>query len=273
MRQTRTRFETRPGNLCGWCPLVNACPVAKVTTENAATSAATKPSGPELGLTVSSRPARVSAWAETSDYSRLPGVTTVPQIVPQPAAVRTALDPVHRYQQTVTNGSDQEHRCPRTPCCTQPASTWRSTCSAPPTPAVEHLVDQGADLTPTSISSMTAIVAGVIEETVRTLFGGSFDWSHGRTGRVLYATRESMRVRPAPILVPLHDQAGNQVGTRRAREPSGTTGAPASSASPLRSSYGALHRRRVPRLRSPRPISVFASELTTPEFQSVGAVA
>jgi len=107
------RFSTRPSNLCGWCPLANACPVAKVGTENAAANAATQPSGKSLGITVARPHNRVSAWAQNSDYSRLPapGITNGGQLADRgaPADAASAAQPVPAVEQSVqtaTNGAD-----------------------------------------------------------------------------------------------------------------------------------------------------------------------
>jgi hypothetical protein len=241
-----------------------------VTTEKAASSAATKPTGPELGLAVSSRPSRISAWAEQSDYSRLPGTGQVPESTPALEPTK----PVHRRDQTATNTTNEGAPMPDN-ALLYPASEYMAINLFSATDAaVEHLVDQGVDLTPTSVDAMTAIVAGVVEETVRALFGGTFDWGHGRTSRIVYATRESMRVRPAPLLVPLHNQdgtaAGSRPGTRAEwddwrRRIVGLTSAKA------RTAVGVMDGSVASRM--PDPISTFAADLQTPEFQSLGAVA
>jgi len=43
-------FLAMPSNLCGWCELVNSCPVAKVVTDKAKANAETMPSAVELGI-------------------------------------------------------------------------------------------------------------------------------------------------------------------------------------------------------------------------------
>lgn len=43
-------FTTTPGPLCGWCPLANACPSARITTDKARAAAAGQPTKVELGI-------------------------------------------------------------------------------------------------------------------------------------------------------------------------------------------------------------------------------
>lgn len=46
----RKKFEATPSNLCGWCPIVNACPVARVKTDKAQLSASTQYAAEEIGI-------------------------------------------------------------------------------------------------------------------------------------------------------------------------------------------------------------------------------
>jgi len=223
------RFDTKPSNLCGWCDLANACPVARITTEKAAGSAATKPSGASLGLSIARPHTRPSAWAQQSDYAALPGYGLITNGQPTsdaaPAATAPASGAAHSEPHAVHRERQNHNDFGGDPLMNQPAAAPLT--SQYPTSeyaaiatfgltdaAVDLLVRQGADLTPSTISNMAGLLANAVEDVTRSLFGDLFDWGHGRAGRITYALRETIKVRPAPFTVPMRNEENEVVAFR-----------------------------------------------------------
>ncbi|MEK6342467.1 MAG: PD-(D/E)XK nuclease family protein [Curtobacterium sp.] len=268
------RFATKPSNLCGWCDLANTCPVAKVTTEKAAASAATKPAAYELGISVATPHASPSAWAEKSGYLALPVRVPITNGGTAPDPVRA----VHREEHNTNDlGGDTPMNQPAPALVAKyPTSEYAAINAFGVTDAaVDLLVRQGIDLTPSTIGKMSALLASIVEEVSRGLFGDSFDWGHGRTSRICFALRESVKVRPAPFNIGLVDEHGNTTGSRPGSRAEwdlwhdrvlGLTKAKAIVALDIvsRSSVGGAE-----------ALAFFAGpgEQPTPQFQSVAAVA
>lgn len=199
------QFSTKPSNLCGWCPLANACPVAKIATEKAAAQAATAPAGIELGITVTTETGRATAWAQNGDYSRLPRTL-----------MATAEPATHRYQQNdhnaPTRGTQQEENtmtiaAPEAPAQQAPAPAQFKFPADNYGPmaafgvsdfAAEHLDAQQQKVSPTAISALSRVIAGIVFDVTRSLYGGAA-WNHGAVGRVAFSVKSSIGMRPAPF--------------------------------------------------------------------------
>ncbi|MGN7187016.1 RecB family exonuclease [Microbacterium enclense] len=199
------KFSTKPSNLCGWCPLANACPVARMSTEKAAAEAATKSPGTALGITVTRETPKVTAWAQNGDYSRMPRLLLADVPAPQTTHRQKGSD------NAPASGQNQEE----TP------ETMSTPIAAAPTPvaplfkfpadnygpmaafgivdaATEHLAEHGQQLAASSISALARVLADIAFQVTRSLYGAAA-WNHGAVGRVAFAVKSAIGIRPAPF--------------------------------------------------------------------------
>lgn len=111
----RAKFATNPGPLCAWCPLVNSCPVAKVTTEKGRQAAAEQPTATQLGIPT----LRAGALPQEAARAAQEAVEapTVPQSAAEPAtapqeALSGVIEPVgdDLFPVTIPDAQEQAHQ-------------------------------------------------------------------------------------------------------------------------------------------------------------------
>lgn len=212
----RAKFETRPGNLCGWCPLANSCPNAKITTEKAQAAAATQPTATQLGIPtvrVGAAPANQPEPAVQATPDPFPvTVTETPaETVPVPR-MRTS-DTQAQQPRAAENGEDAMSDTDQTsPAVRGEAPSYEEDAggqlnlnsyaamavSGLVSEAVDHLEQHQQPIRPESISKLADVFAGIVLR-AQLQISGQANFQRGANTRLRGLLRTIIAHRPAPF--------------------------------------------------------------------------
>jgi len=183
-------FEAKPSGLCGWCPLVNACPVAR-EARNPSDPRATKPSEVDLGI------------------------PTLRPVGSQAVAAHMQTEAPHGVQER-----EDETMTARTRGAREEAKPWEPTVNGELNLAsyaavatiglaglsAELLAERRQDLAaigqkvgPAQLRALTGVLSRVVLSVQGEIAGGSNDWSEGVNTRVRGALRSVIVAMPLPI--------------------------------------------------------------------------
>ncbi len=173
-------FAAQPSALCAWCPLANACPVAKITSEKAIDQATKQLSAVDLGI------------------------PTVPVQSPQP---RTIVDPGPAPRIDETSNTEHELKgqtimSPVTlPNLTKqyPNSEYAAISAFQLVDiATDHLAEHGQALQRENIEAFATVLASLLTFVEREMFT-TVGWEHGKHSRLTYGLKGVLRYYPAPF--------------------------------------------------------------------------
>ncbi|WP_181065342.1 RecB family exonuclease [Rathayibacter rathayi] len=185
-------FDATPSNLCGWCPLVNSCPIPKLTSDKAKAHAETLPSKAALGIpVVPVGPAAAPALAPAAAKYPVP----VPGAEQLPNAPRIeAAEHLTPPEKAASMTNDTTPTLAKYPASEYAAMAAFSLVDT----ATEHLNERGQALTPTTMTAFAQTLAHVLTDTEQTLFN-AVGWEFGRHARLGFALASNLRLRPAPF--------------------------------------------------------------------------
>lgn len=195
-------FPARPGNLCGWCPLANACPVAKVKTDKAKRQASTAHSALQLGIrvddavvpfTAADRKPKLAEGAgpdapRIGEPTPTPTSTeTVPMTTNQTPAVRPEGGPQHELVSTADGQMVLN--------LNSYASTRLFGLAAL---AYQHVKQQAAGADGATIANFAHLLADILKRAEANLTGQG-SWQSGANTRLSGLLRECIEQVPAPF--------------------------------------------------------------------------
>lgn len=198
-RSAETRqFATRDSALCGWCPLVNACPLAAGNGRSDRKGGA--PAATDLAISTLPAPGSVSAV---------------------PGAGPFAADPVRSDGRAAhTSGGDAPHLSTGGDPMSTTQRPWRE---AKPydgaeidghlslnsyaatavfglsTLAAELLAEAGMKVGPTPVKALAALLAQTVLDAQAEVTNGSTEWQEGANTRLRGALRSAIEVVPLPF--------------------------------------------------------------------------
>ncbi|WP_156250830.1 RecB family exonuclease [Pseudactinotalea terrae] len=184
-------FEVKPSPLCGWCPLVNSCPVAS-PKRNPKDPRDNAPQAVELGIPVLRRNPVTAVPA--GDEITAPAAHT---------AVGRNGSGTSDMEDTMSNGKPWRETKPwegdtvdghimlASPAAT--AVIGLASMSA------EQLHQHGFKVGPTTLRLMTSLLAKVVLDTQATITDGSTDWAQGANTRARGALHTVLTLRPLPF--------------------------------------------------------------------------
>nr|WP_276513276.1 PD-(D/E)XK nuclease family protein [Cellulomonas hominis] len=203
----RSAFPAKPSALCGWCPLVNSCPVAR-PARNPADPRGSKPSAIDLGI-------------PTLRAGGRPEPVPVPAAAPGASAAAAAAHTSSRdAHQGAAHRSEEDPMTSRTRGAREEAKQWESTVNGElnlasydaigtiglASFATELLAEREADLkvhglamNPATLRALTAALGRIVLAVQSDITGGSRSWAEGSNTRVRGALRSVIGARPLPI--------------------------------------------------------------------------
>lgn len=194
-------FEAKPSALCGWCPLVNSCPVARPKRkDNDPRESA--PSAIDLGIPTL-RPGGGAA-SSAGDAEPAAAAHTTSEATHQSATRQTEEDTV-----TYTRGARKEGKAWE-PTNADGELNLNSYAAVGTIGlaglSAELLSERTADLKaigqamgPAQLRSLTAILSRIVLSVQAQITGGSTDWSEGANTRARGALRSVINSIPLPI--------------------------------------------------------------------------
>lgn len=188
-------FTTTPGPLCGWCPLANACPSARITTDKARAAAAGQPAAVELGIPTLRPGANASGSAANVVESKVNG---------------TRADAPHQAQKedsmsiipTNANYAEDSAWKPEinSPAGKQPNlnSYGFGGATGITSLAYEILAEKKA-VSSQRIDALATTLSKLLWGVERRLTNGAFDWNHGLHTRLRGHLRTFIDNHPVPL--------------------------------------------------------------------------
>lgn len=221
-------FPTTPGPLCGWCPLVNSCPVAKVTTDKARASAETQPSKTDLGIPVIKPFGHTESVVDyTSTRTTLPaapvaekGTTAAPAgtVGAAPSArnaTKKSAAPVADMTTTkedtmvtpfVPEGVIYSEDAAFKPSVNYPDGARANlnsygfiAASSLTTFAFELINENKVPFSKENLQALATTLGKIVWKAERDLTNGSFSWDHGLHSRLRGYLRDAIRVKSVPF--------------------------------------------------------------------------
>lgn len=216
-------FKAKPSALCGWCPLVNACPVAREKRKDT-DPRDSKASAIELGIPTlrpvgaplppgADRPARPAPQPAPAPAANIPAPASA-----EPA--RAAHLTGEEAQQGATHQTKEDPMTSTTRGAREEAKPWESTVNGELNLAsydaigtiglaslsAELLSERKADLeaigvkvAPATLRALTAVLARVVQTVQAKITNGSTNWSEGSNTRVRGALRSVIVAIPLPF--------------------------------------------------------------------------
>jgi putative RecB family exonuclease len=216
---TSATFKAKPSALCGWCPIVNACPVAREKRKDT-DPRDSKASAIELGIPTL-RPAGAPLLAGADVPARpapapTTNVATTATAELAPAAHLTGEE----AQQGATHQTKEDPMTSTTRGAREEAKPWESTVNGVlnlasydaigtiglASLAAELLSERKADLeaiglkvAPATLRALTAVLGRVVQAVQAKITNGSTNWSEGSNTRVRGALRSVIVAIPLPF--------------------------------------------------------------------------
>ncbi|MFC4225412.1 PD-(D/E)XK nuclease family protein [Lysinibacter cavernae] len=205
------RFEAAPSALCGWCPLVNSCPVKQVEKANAIESALTKPSKVELGIPVFeagsrpvtpgadlSNPSTISPVTESSQSRSIDG-TPSPYIDKENVTIQNGVLPM-----TTTATTEVAIRPSGLPSeeTSQGLLNFNSYAAGAVSDIVSLAVSQldkaNQTLSGDTIKALSSMFATLVNR-VQYRISGTASWQQGTNNRVRFFVKNAIATKPIPF--------------------------------------------------------------------------
>lgn len=218
------KYPTKPGPLCGWCELVNACPAA-IKARKTDLSNTEKVNGKRvvvpgkkkkgldrvlLGIPTIGQPGTSAPAVWDADGNPQPGETATP-VTPAAAAVAPAVPAAHRPTDTtertippmtatattalIVSGSTTEPFIDGSLNAASPTSKAVVDVSAF---AVEQLTAAGLDVNGANVNALAFTFAQLIETVERQMSGGTFEWNSRTNLLVRSAFSTAVETYPLP---------------------------------------------------------------------------
>lgn len=184
----RQRFAAQPSALCGWCPLVNSCPVARPAT-SAKDPRADAASADDLGIPTAAKSARTGTAAGPAAHVRDVGTSDDEQMETRNMGTSTWRE--GKPWETDGSGRMDGHLA----MASYHATAVIGTASL----AAEQLHAAGQKVAPSTMRALTAVLADVTLESQSAITHGSTDWGEGSNTRVRGALRTVLDILPLPF--------------------------------------------------------------------------
>lgn len=187
------RFEAKPSPLCGWCPLVNSCPVARPARKDNDPRRANPdgiPQAVDLGIPTlrkkGTQVAPTTAPAAHTEAGRNTSDTTTSEVTMAHNGPWRETKPWD-----VDGGRVDGHLMMAAPHATAVIGMASL--------AAETLEKYRIKATPTTLRVMTSLLAKVVLDAQASITNGSTDWGEGSNTRVRGALRTVLDLRPLPL--------------------------------------------------------------------------
>ncbi|OZB85393.1 PD-(D/E)XK nuclease family protein [Microbacterium sp. 13-71-7] len=179
-------FPTKPSNLCGWCPLANICPAARITSQNAIGHAAEMPSVEDLAIGLDDR-------AHSLLVGRLERTGQAVPVAARTATLRMNIPTEH----TVEPSKEPAMSNAPVPF---PANKWAAKAALRVADAAAvHLSIHQQPIDRGTVSALARVLASVVERSAREAFVGGFDWTFDSATEATTIVISTLRGNPAPF--------------------------------------------------------------------------
>jgi len=220
-------FQALPGPLCGWCPLVNSCPVAKVTTDKARASAATQYTKVDLGIPsvkpfghtdtvvdytstrITASPVEAVTSAPTGAGNTAPPVRNVTEKSAAPVADMTTTKEDNMVTPLVPAGVIYAEDAAFKPSVNYPDGARPNLnsygfigASSLTTLAFELINENKIPFSKENLEALAVTLGKIVWKAEHDLTNGAFSWDHGLHSRLRGYLRDAIKVKAVPFNQP-----------------------------------------------------------------------